>query len=252
MAQDTGMRKRWSDCDPLREGETVEDRAARQHDTDVIRLARAEMETGEPNPRLGQRENSGETAEGMQKEVRDRIVAIDAEFSPEDPRLARFKTQFEDAKLKAKNGHTWVEVVAAMKKGGQFKSVSEFLAATSKLENPSIYFTQENKLVIGDGNPEVPQETLGMSYFQAEEHCQPLGLDVIERDEWIKLQEVRGATELQFSTWFKANQADLDNDIAWDAHHASHGYVFTYGGAFRGLPNRGARRVLRVNLAFES
>lgn len=253
MAKDNGKRFRWSDKDSKVEDESADAGAVRRHVTDIDRLARDEMRSGEENLRLGQRENSEEIAVQMQAEVRDRIAAIEAEFNPEDPRLAPFKVQkvqFEEATSEVTQGRAWEEVVAAMKKGGQFNSVDEFLAATSNLENAKIYFIHDHELLIGDGNPEVPEETLGMDYFVAAKHCADLGLDMLTKAEWEKLQTVYGATEQQSITWCKTEQELLNNNpsLAWGARH---GYVFQYL-AYGGRRYRGVRRVLRVNLTFES
>lgn len=174
--------------------------------------------------------------------------ARETKFNVADPRLAPFRTQFENLPPSAKEGHTWEEVVTAMERGEQFNSVDEFLAGTSELENPSIYFVEGSKLIIGDGGDDVPKKTLGMNYFQAKGDADERGLDVIERDEWRRLQIVReGGTDRASMTWLKTEKADLAVGSAWNAYNT---HVLLADADLR-YPPRGVRRVLRVNLAFE-
>lgn len=261
MAQDTGYRERWSDGDPAREAESPDDRATRQHATDVDSLARSYLRTGKvvtEGSRMGQR--AGETAEGMQKEVRDRIATIEAEFDPEDPRLAFLKEQFEVLQPAEKDGKTWQEVCGALRgatysDGTLIESVGAYLAEVDKYDRPRIYRVHNGQLVIGDGGKSVPSATKGMTFPQAEGHCsKDPKSDMIDTDEWEALQNSYQTDVWPESvTWCKpGSRGEPDAGLAWVAVWGSESRCVNQDFADVSHPFRGARRVLRVNLAFES
>ncbi len=190
-----------------------------------------------------------------------------------DPRLAPLKGQYE-ALSRADRTHdgkirSWQEVLSAI------PNMPDFLAGMNSLEDAQVYFlNEEGQLVLGDGCAEPLEETLGWNYHKSRTEATRISyLDnegkvvVVDDDDTeipseaqalsgrglITLEEYKRVNKGQFEVdkyiWTESGKnPSVARDAYWDfAGVSSFGGRPRYGNAYRG-----SRRVLRVNLNFES
>jgi len=197
-----------------------------------------------------------------------------------DPRLAPLGRQYRELPQKDRmcggKERTWDEVVAAI------TSVPHFLAGIDSLTQACVYFIDgEGRLVVGDGSPEVPNRTLGVSHSQSmlrearityidkEERVvvvdsvmeTPLDVQVIVERGIITEEECRRISRGQFenvhSTWLGGHIRSRDGyDACWDSSGAEGGLrVGQYRddpSQLEGSNNRGSRCVIVAALDFTS
>lgn len=197
------------------------------------------------------------------------------EVQETDPRLTALKVQYEafsevDRTYKGKI-RSWEEVLNAV------PNMPDFLAGMNSLEDAQVYFlNEEGQLVLGDGCAEPPGETLGWNYHKSRTEATrisyidgggkivvvddddieiPSETQVISQRGLITLEEYQRVNKGQFEKvkiiWTEsgknpsvARSAGWNrDDVLWSANGSPN---------YENDDNSGSRRVLRVDLNFES
>ena len=171
--------------------------------------------------------DESEAISGAQVEAGEKVAEV-----MEDPLLTLFKRQLSGKVDEAK-------FVKAM--------TPEKLASARVLKDPEIAWVEGNEIVITDGCPEVPEETLGMDYFTARKHCSDNGLQMFTRHEYLKLQIRTKKFEVKTTvTWLESGEHARDALCAYWSQDM--GVVYDVRNPELGEPNRGVHRSLRVML----
>ncbi len=208
------------------------------------------------------------------------LKSEDAEVSEEpietqetDPRLASLKEQYEalsgadrthDGKIQS-----WQEVLSAI------TNIPDFLAGVESLEQAQVYFlNEEGQLVLGDGCAESLEKTQGRNYHKSRTEATrisyidsekkvvvvddddteiPSEAQVISQRGLITLEEYQRVNKGQFEKekyiWTESGK---NPSVARYSDWNSDDVLWVDNFPDRGDGGRGSRRVLRVNLNFES
>ena len=95
--------------------------------------------------------------------------------------------------------------------GAKIRDILRSSASLEKLKDPKIMWGEGDVLVIGDGSPDVPEETLGMNYSRAREHCLDNGLEMFGLKEYRALQSRGAIYELNgVWTWIESGANPLE------------------------------------------
>ncbi len=207
--------------------------------------------------------------------IGENSVEKDEDILPEDPRLVSLSRQYE-ALSKADRTYkgqlkTWEEIAGAI------PNMPDFLSGVESLEQAQVYFlNKEGQLVVGDGCAEPPEETLGFNYYTARSQATRISYvntdgrtvvvkgDATEILDGVQVLSERGLIDLKSEYKRVNNEEQFERKMSiWvesgknpsRARNAGCHYGYMYSGEASpdaGHEDRGSRRVLRVNLNFES
>ncbi len=207
-----------------------------------------------------------------QRSIQEAIKKLLYKSASEDPRLGPLRNQYEalPAVDRSWGGRerTWDEITRAL------LHTSDVLGAVSSLTEPQVYFLNaEGQLVIGDGCAEPAEETLGLNYAASHSQARRIsylgpdgksrvtedsakilpGTPVLCERGLITLAEYgrinKGQFERQEMTWIESS--DIANSLV-RAGFWRLGKLYVARYTKEGNSVRGSRRVVRINLAFES